>query len=620
MADEEKKTSQIRENLKDTFDEAAGFSRAILEMLDGTQKLNEVFGQTRQRATEMMKAVSDTALRIVRLGGSINDVYETMSEISEATGKNVIANADAAGKMYATSQVLGKSVHSLVSGFADVGVQFAQIDDQMEVATKYVRDMGLNTKQVMDGVLSNFDKLNKYNFEGGVQGMTKMAAKATMFRIDMRQAFELAEKVISPEGAVEVASAFQRLGVAAGNMADPFALMNASINDPGALQDTIVNIGKQFTYFDEKTKSFKINPQGMLTMRELAKETGISYDELTKAGLAASELDKRLSQISPSVTFKDESDKQFLSNLAQMNDKGEYEVKISDTETKKLSEITQEEFNNLIDEQKKAPKDMEDVARAQLSSQRLLGADVKTIMETVTRGTAGTALVRENLEGFRKISESFLGSIAKDAVKTDVIGKNIDKVAETLRGTIKGIIKKGGGSANIDDVIKQLKDAKLGDSAIEVGKTIAAMAEKAASGVIKLGKDEKASEVEQMTSFGIEQLQEVLGLFKTEGKFKSTPTTASTTQQGTQSAILGSTSPTGKIENVKNTNETLTTKVSQSVDFGGTINIKVDAPSGVSAQYLQELINSEDFKRNIYIYIQKQMQSTGKLQKTIPGP
>jgi hypothetical protein len=32
------------------------------------------------------------------------------------------------------------------------------------------------------------------------------------------------------------------LGVAAGNLVDPFALMNASINDPGALQDSLAEV------------------------------------------------------------------------------------------------------------------------------------------------------------------------------------------------------------------------------------------------------------------------------------------------------------------------------------------------------------------------------------------
>lgn len=42
--------------------------------------------------------------------------------------------------------------------------------------------------------------------------------------------------------------------------------MNDAINDPSTLQDSLLMLTKQFVQFDDKTKSFKINPQGMLTL------------------------------------------------------------------------------------------------------------------------------------------------------------------------------------------------------------------------------------------------------------------------------------------------------------------------------------------------------------------
>ena len=258
----------------------------------------------------------------------------------------------------------------------------------------------------MSQVVSNASKLNQFNFEGGVQGLTKMAARAAMLRSDMRETFQFAEEVMDPENAIKMASTFQRLGVSVGNLADPFALMNASINDPGALQDSIAKAAQAYTTFDEKTKTFKINPQGMLTLRQMAKETGMSYDNLSKMGLAAAELDKRLSQISPSLKFNDESDKQFLSNLSEMDASGEYVVKIRDASgadaTKKLSEVTQQEFDNLIKEQKEAPKTMEDIARAGMKTSDIIANDVSAIKQAVVRGAVSTSVVKDNMESFRK--------------------------------------------------------------------------------------------------------------------------------------------------------------------------------------------------------------------------
>ena len=39
-----------------------------------------------------------------------------------------------------------------------------------------------------------------------------------------------------------------------------------------------------------------------------------------------------------------------------------------------------------------------------------------------------------------------------------------------------------------------------------------------------------------------------------------------------------------------------------SVDFGGTITIKIDAPAGVDQKYLDNVFKSDDFKQMIYKY------------------
>jgi len=99
------KMGSASDEVKKVVEQTAGFTEAIDQMLEGTQQLNKTFGQARQRATEIMKEVSDAALQIVRLGGDMKDVYETMNDVARATGKNVVINADVAGKISATSKV-----------------------------------------------------------------------------------------------------------------------------------------------------------------------------------------------------------------------------------------------------------------------------------------------------------------------------------------------------------------------------------------------------------------------------------------------------------------------------------------------------------------------------------
>lgn len=355
-------------------------------------QLNKVFTQNRQRIEEMQTAISDAVPGVTRLGGSIKDVTNIIGEVAIASRRNVIANTESVEKLFAASEVLGDQISSklLVENFANIGITFEKVGKNLEESISYVQSIGGNAREVMSDVLDNTEQLNKFNFENGVQGLTKMAAKASLLRVDMNQVFTLAEKALSPENAVEIASAFQRLGVMSGTLVDPFSLMNESINNPKGLLDSITQMTKQYTYFDEKTRSFRISPQGMLTLREISNETNISYETLTKMGLAASELDSRLSQISPTIKFANEEDKMYLANIASMNEQGEYTVNIKDEkgrdQNKRLVDITQQEMDKLIEEQKKGEKPLEEIARNQLTVSQNLENDVKAIREAILGG------------------------------------------------------------------------------------------------------------------------------------------------------------------------------------------------------------------------------------------
>lgn len=449
--------------LKDAKSTIQELGDSFADILSVSADINKAFTQNRQRIEEMQYAIADAAPGVIRLGGKLESVGKVISDIAIASNRNVIANTESIEKLYAASQILGDvDLKNLVGKFADIGVSFNNIAGQLEESISYVQSIGGNAAEVMEEVVAYTDELNRFNFSNGVQGLTKMAAQASMLRFSMRETFSFAEQALDPEKAVELSSAFQRLGVMSGTLSDPFQLMNQSINDPEGLQDSIINMTKQFTYFDEKTKSFKINPQGMLTLREIQKQTGLNAAELSKAGLAAAELDARLSDISPKITFANEEDKQYLANIASMNEKGEYTVKLKDESgreyMKNLSDVTQDEMNKLIEEQKKGPQKLEDIQRNQLTASENILNDVRAIKqkivgglvtapsvvkagEKITQGaTAVTGTLSERGSGFAEVptvrgyGEDFVQSIAN--LVTDATSGNKSPM-EVLEGFVK---------------------------------------------------------------------------------------------------------------------------------------------------------------------------------------
>ena len=432
-----------------------GGGKEGLDFVKSQEKLSEfsnqilgVFTQGRERVYELQTALADTTPKVARLGGSIKDVAGIIIGVAEASARNVIATDEQITKLYAATKVLGGDAKTLATTFLDVGMSIKSIPESLEESIQYIQSIGGNAKQVMGDVTKNMSQMNRFQFDDGVKGLTKMAAQASMLRFDMSKTFSFADKLSSPEVAIEAASAFQRLGVAVGSLGDPLQLLNQSLNDPSGIQDSLIEISKQFTYFDDKTKSFKVSQEGILRFKELEQTTGISAAEMSKLGVAALEVDKRLSQISPSIKFENEEDKQYLANIARMGDGGEYEVEIKnaqgDEQIKKLSEVTQTELNKLIDEQKQGEKSIEELTREQMTFQEVVAADVAAIRTSITGGVVTAPTLQSLNEEIRKLTEGVGNDITSNPnIQTKEVREEVDRIFSDLEGDLSKIVLGG---------------------------------------------------------------------------------------------------------------------------------------------------------------------------------
>ena len=588
MADDKK--NSIEQLKEDVLNQLKVDANTFIESSDALSQyandINKLFTQGRQRMLELQTALADTTPSIARMGGSIGDVANIIGKVATESRRNVVASTEEVEKLFAAQKVLGLGADTLSKAFLDVGAGIETIGDTLEDSINYIQSIGGNATTVMRDVTNNMDQMNRYQFEGGVQGLTKMAAQASMLRFDMNQTFQLADKVLSPEGAIETAAAFQRLGVAAGTLADPFALMNASINDPGALQDSLVDVAKQFTYFDEKTKTFKINPQGVLTLKELQTQTGVSAAEMSKLGLAAAEADKRISAVGSAGLNIDETDKQYLANIAKMGEGGEYEVKIRNEEgkeeTRKLSEITQTEFEKLIDEQKNRPKDMEEIARSQMSTSQVIMADVSAIRAKIVGGVVSAGQVLQTKEDIRGTVTNVSGEFSKMGTT-----KSVRDVTETGITDLKTVYYDltEGNKDNVTAISDYLN--KSGDLLGQVEKDF------------KKSLEDTARQMKDKAKEG--SLEETL-LNKIEGRIdeKETALKQISGNQTTSSLLEGRQTQVQEV--IRNTTTT-NGMMKSTIDIGGTIKLEVTAPAGTDSQTIDrafyKLFNSDEFKNLI---------------------
>jgi hypothetical protein len=599
------------EDLKESFEKLGKPIDQILDaignMYNEANKLNNAFLQSRTRLDEMNDSVAKAAAGVIRLGGDISDVGDTMIGIADGARRNVIATEDQVSKLYSATRILGGTTETLVENFANVGIGISQIGTNLENSIEYIQSVGLNAKTVMGDVNKNMDMMNRFNFSDGVQGLTKMAAQASMLRFDMQNTANFADKVMSPEGAIEAAAGFQRLGVNIGNLVDPFALMNDSINNPGALQDSIIKATKQYTEFDEKTKSFKINPQGILMLKEMADVTGISAKELSKTALAAADLDERLSAISPSIQFDKPEDKQLLANMATMKD-GEYVVQIKDDkgaiEYKKLGDITADEFKELRKKQDEAPKTLEEIQISQLDVLKNIESAISGNVAKATYGIAGASVIRGNILGADRITRAVTGAVDKNVPESTEITKSINtavgKMSELFTQKDTGKISDADFAIKIAKLEEEVKNkaSEYGSKGIDALKNILEETNKNITGSSGLEKEFKKYASEMLT-----------------GKKELTPTNTKTgvisgtqTKPLTREQILGIGGTTKKYDKTFSQQK----QVNSQVDFGGTITVKVEAPAGVSQKEFKTYFESEEFKKKVYEYYKEKSKELEK--------
>ena len=606
MAGENDEFSDIKNTVEKLGKPFDNLVESIGLMVAAADALNKNFTQGRVRIEEMNVAIAQSVASVSRLGGSITDVVRTLDGIGAGARRNLIANEETVSKIFAASQILGTDAKTLTEAFGQVGYDVSQVGVNLEKSIAYIQSIGLNSRTVTADVLKNMDAMSKFNFNDGVQGLTRMAAQASMLRIDMKTTLDFADKLISPENAINTAAAFQRLGVAVGDLGDPLKLMNDALNDPGAIQDSLINATKQFTYFDEKTQSFRINPQGLLTIRELSKETGIGAGELSKMALSAADLDKRLSTISPSLNFEREEDRTFLANLAVKqgndyvvqikNDQGEVEL------TKKLGEVTQEELKKLREQQDQAPKTLEDIQRSQLSVLQIINADVKAILAAPSYGAASARQVTSNVEGFRRISTGLTGGLQRNLPKTEEVRTAVTSTLESMKDLFT---LKGEGKISEDDFSQKLKvfednlinKAKnVGPEALDTLKTVLKDASKSAYGGSGL-----ETEFRRFATTFTPSDASKSGSAKVQ-----TPAGGQKAQPITRSSIFGAQDTQSSLPPAK-----INSQISKTVDYTGTVTFKIDAPAGVSSQYLTEFLNSEKFKEMIYSYVEEKNKQKG---------
>jgi len=563
MEEEDKKS------LSDGLKESVNLLGNIGRIQDGIVAINSGFGESRQRVLEFNNVLADSAGEIKRLGGNITDVATMVTEIAQGARRNVVATTDVVTDLFAVSQFLGKETSGIVEAFAVAGVEMTNIGDTILESVQYVQSVGLNAKTIMGTVVEQTDLLNRFNFEGGVQGFTRMAAQASMVRLDMSKTAAFADKVMNPQGALETAQAFQRLGVAAGTLIDPFALMDASINDPEGLQESLIDMTKQFTQFNEETGRFEINPGGVRLMHELAEAAGMTYKEFSQVALSSADLDRRLSQISFNIDAPEE-DKLLIANMAKMGEGGRYFVEIEDVGKVDLANITEEQMGMLRKQYEDTPKTMEDILRSQKGTFELMRLDIQALPYQIGYAVAGQTGLAKGIEAIRAAAGMGAESIYAAAPSGEELRRSVEGLGDEFKVVVGKIMED-----NTEENRQNLLDMLTQNAEIIKDSTLNTALE--ALNNFKMEKEERDNSVYKAAMSLVNKID-------------------------TSSVDAAKLTEKGSVDKTTTTN----------VIFDGEIDINVNVPPGTDARELSRYVNTPEFKESFYLMMKEQMDKAVK--------
>jgi len=418
--------------------------------------IQNAFGVSKERINDFKQAIADAAPELVQFGLSQEDAAKMITEFGNALGTTGVVGQEALKEIGAASQVTGQGFGELATAFRDVGVSIYDVGDRMKEVTDYAKSVGVSVQAVSKGVVGNLDKMNMYNFEGGINGLTKMAAQAARLGVSMDTVFNFAEKIFNPEGAIEMAASLQRLGVASSDLLDPLRAMDLAANDPKELQNELVELTKTFTKFNEKTQQFEIMPGEKRRLREIAQEMNIPIGELTKMSIKAAEFDEKLKKIQFPSFAADEETKELIAGMAQMKE-GKAVIEVKDPETgerilKEINQLTPEDLDKLKESEQESSKTIEQLAIDQLDQLKLLNSQVAAAAGKTVLGLASANEVLRVSQAGAAITRSLAVEANKKFGTEDVRGK-VSSIAGPLeRGGIEAIM-----SGDINKFTDQLK-------------------------------------------------------------------------------------------------------------------------------------------------------------------
>jgi hypothetical protein len=285
------------------------------------EKVNTETSLTGQLSKDFREEITNANPRLLQLGISFGELSESATQLVTQTGRFNLINQQTFERAGEVARAYVGSLQDLVKmypEFEKVGIGAADAQEKIADAGKRSLELGLNSKTVTSALEKNLGKLNEFGFRNGVRGLEEMTRKSIEFRSNMEDVTRIADKVFSPEGAIDFAANLQVIGGVMGDFNDPLKLMYMATNNVEGLQDALIDAAGSLATYNSEQGRFEITGVNLRRAKAMASELGMTLGDLSKTAIAAAERTSASSDLIAQGLTLDEDQQRFITNLAQM--------------------------------------------------------------------------------------------------------------------------------------------------------------------------------------------------------------------------------------------------------------------------------------------------------------
>ena len=422
---------------------------SITAMDDEAKKLQRTLGSgvinigaTDKGATQLRTTITNIFNESLKFGTSFENVTEYAGELSGEMGKMTLPVEDATINMLALSRTTGigaKEIGKMTGQFLKLTLSQTQSASQMAKIAKMARETGLEAKKLLEDVQKNLSMVDAFNFQNGVEGLTKMSAQAQRLGTTMDKIVpkKFLEDMLDPEKAIEVAANFSMLGGSIEGLNNPFNLLNDGANNVGNLQNKIVEMAKSAFKINDVTGAIETNNVAMMRLREQTAAFGGDYELMVQVGRTAAKeqmVQNKLMKEGVDLSKFSEEQMNLVKSLSEVGKGGKLELRIPGFETNNLTETLSKSPGALATAleayQKKAEMSDRDLAEEGLTLSETQTKDTRIIRDTMLNRLskdAKDAIVNAQYKGQEGYSSLMTPSAALTKPGEDVL-KGIPKL------------------------------------------------------------------------------------------------------------------------------------------------------------------------------------------------